>query len=264
MLKIGLLGSQGRMGAYIAQESARDKAFHLVGGLVREKSSSSVSSSLCPFVTDDPHDLFPKVDVLIDFTTPGSTQRHLEWAQHYERPLVIGTTGLSEEDQLKIQTYGTSLPLFQSYNMSMVHAVMAQMVESLAQILDASYDIEIFEMHHAKKRDAPSGSALNLGQAAAKGRGFSLKMPLDLNRVARRQEGTIGFAVSRGGNVAGDHHVTFAGQNDLLTVTHRAFSPRVFAQGALKAAEWLRDQKPGVYTMNDLLGKGKGFHLGKD
>lgn len=260
MIKIGVLGCQGRMGRLIVAEILQTSGCLFSSGSVKkqhllEKEFETFLKSFDKFhsVTSNPEEVFKSSEVIIDFTTVGATIQHLELAQHYKIPLVIGTTGLSKEDDHRITDTAKEIPLLQDFNTSLGHTLMINLVEKMAYILDESYDIEIFEMHHSLKKDAPSGSSLNLGKAVAKGRGIPFLDKINTDRNQLRKRGEIGFSVARGGNVTGDHSVIFAGDKEMITLSHRAFSPALFAQGAVKAAQWLIKQKPGRYQMRDVL-----------
>jgi 4-hydroxy-tetrahydrodipicolinate reductase len=208
-------------------------------------------------VIDDPVALFAQADAVIDFTTPAATRRHAELAAQAEVVYVVGTTGLSEADQAVIDQAAIQTVVIQSANMSLGVNLLQVLTEQVAKALDEDYDIEIVEMHHRHKVDAPSGTALMLGEAAAAGRGVDLNAVACKARdgqVGARPRGEIGFATLRGGDVAGDHSVIFAADGERLVLTHKASSREVFAKGAIKAALWGRGQHPGRYSMRDVLG----------
>ena len=208
-------------------------------------------------VGDDPVELFAEADAVIDFTTPAATRRHAELAAQAEVVYVVGTTGLTAEDQAAIDQAAIQTVVIQAANMSLGVNLLQLVTEQVARALDADYDIEIVEMHHRHKVDAPSGTALMLGEAAAKGRGVSLKQAARMARegqVGARPRGEIGFATLRGGDVAGDHSVIFAADGERLVLTHKATSREVFANGAVKAALWGRGKPAGLYSMRDVLG----------
>jgi 4-hydroxy-tetrahydrodipicolinate reductase len=195
--------------------------------------------------------------VIIDFTTPAASVAHAELAARARVAHVIGTTGLDETQMAAIGHAAAKAPIVQAPNMSLGVNVLLALVERAASVLDADYDIEIVEMHHRHKVDAPSGTALALGRAAATGR------TVDLTAVAQkvrdgitgpRRRGDIGFAALRGGDVPGDHSVIFAGEGERIELTHKASSREVFARGAVKAARWAHGKPPGLYAMTDVLG----------
>ncbi|PTQ07306.1 4-hydroxy-tetrahydrodipicolinate reductase [Sphingomonas oleivorans] len=241
MTKIGIFGADGRMGRAIA-EAIIDSGAKLAGGVDRG---------------DDAGALAGESDVLVDFSSPEALVGHLAAARSAGVPIVIGTTGLAPEHHAMIDEAATAIPILQAANTSLGVNLLAHLVRETAARLGADWDIEIVEMHHRHKADAPSGTALLLGTAAAEGRGVALEDVADRGRdgiTGPRTEGDIGFAVLRGGSVAGDHQVVFAGEGERLELGHRAESRAIFAQGAVKAALWLAGQPAGRYSMADVLG----------
>jgi 4-hydroxy-tetrahydrodipicolinate reductase len=198
-----------------------------------------------------------EADGILDFTVPAATIANVAIAAQRGLVHVVGTTGLSSSDEAVIKSVTSRAIVVQSGNMSLGVNLLAALVKRVAQSLDESFDIEILEMHHKAKIDAPSGTALMLGQAAAAGRGVSLEECSARGRdgvTGARRAGDIGFAALRGGTVTGDHSVIFAGAMERIELTHRAEDRTMFAQGAVKAALWARHQKPGLYSMADVLG----------
>jgi 4-hydroxy-tetrahydrodipicolinate reductase len=198
-----------------------------------------------------------EADGILDFTVPAATIANVAIAAQRGLVHVVGTTGLSSSDEAVIKSVTSRAIVVQSGNMSLGVNLLAALVKRVAQSLDESFDIEILEMHHKAKIDAPSGTALMLGQAAAAGRGVSLEERSERGRdgiTGARRAGDIGFAALRGGTVTGDHSVIFAGPMERIELTHRAEDRTMFAQGAVKAALWARHQKPGLYSMADVLG----------
>jgi 4-hydroxy-tetrahydrodipicolinate reductase len=198
-----------------------------------------------------------KADALIDFTTPAATVAHAQAAAATGLAHVIGTTGLSAADETAIHAAAARTVIVKSGNMSLGVNLLAALVRRVAQTLDADFDIEILEMHHNKKVDAPSGTALLLGQAAAAGRNVKLDDCSVRSRdghTGARTAGDIGFATLRGGTVVGDHTVMFAGPFERIELTHKAEDRAIFARGAVKAALWTHGRKPGLYSMADVLG----------
>lgn len=196
-------------------------------------------------------------DVLIDFTTPTALEATINACCEGRAALVIGTTGLEPHHHVLIDQAASSIPVLQASNTSLGVALLARLVEQAAQALGPDWDIEIAELHHRMKADAPSGTALTLGQAAARGRGIDLDTRSERGRdglSARRQSGNIGFASLRGGTAAGDHMVLLAGEGERIELWHRAESRAIFARGALKAAAWLAGRQPGRYAIDDVLG----------
>jgi len=196
-------------------------------------------------------------DVLIDFSTPAALAANLDAARSAGIGMVIGTTGLDAQQRAVIEAASRNIPILQAANMSLGVTLLAYLVRETAARLGAEWDIEIVELHHRDKVDAPSGTALLLGQAAAEGRGVDLHAASDRGRdgvTGARTPGKIGFASLRGGSAAGDHQVLFAGDGERIELGHRAESRAIFAQGAVKAALWLKDKPPGLYAMTDVLG----------
>ena len=241
MTAIGIYGSHGRMGQAIQAELAGLGARHAGGADAR----------------DDPTPLARAADVLVDFSAVPALGSHLAAAQEAGTPIVIGTTGLDAEHHAMIDAAAARIAVLQTGNTSLGVTLLAQLVREAARRLDADWDIEIVEMHHRHKVDAPSGTALLLGSAAADGRGATLADAAVYDRAGvtgARSEGTIGFASLRGGSVVGDHSVVFAGEGERIELVHRADSRAIFARGAVRAALWLRDRPPGRYTMAQVLG----------
>jgi 4-hydroxy-tetrahydrodipicolinate reductase len=205
----------------------------------------------------DPLALAQESDVLVDFSAPGALEFTLDAAIHARTPIVIGTTGLAERHHWLIDAAAVSLPVLQTGNTSLGVTLLAHLVKEAAQRLGEDWDIEIAETHHRMKVDAPSGTALLLGEAAAAGRGVHLAKESVRGRdgiTGARVPGTIGFASLRGGSVAGDHTVHFLADNERLSFTHIAENRAIFARGAVRAAEWLIGQPQGRYTMAEVLG----------
>lgn len=209
-------------------------------------------------IGDDPLPAFAKADGVLDFTSPAATVEFAGYAAQARIAHVIGTTGCSADDNAKIAAAARHSTVVKSGNMSLGVNLLAVLVEQAARALDADdFDVEILEMHHRHKVDAPSGTALLLGEAAATGRGIDL----DGNSVRSRnghtgvrKTGSIGFATLRGGSVVGDHSVVLAGTGERITLAHHAEDRAIFARGAIKAALWARGRKPGLYSMRDVLG----------
>jgi 4-hydroxy-tetrahydrodipicolinate reductase len=206
----------------------------------------------------DAHALAAACDVLIDFSTPSALAAHLDAARNAGRPIVIGTTGLGDDHHRTIDDAARTVAVLQSANTSLGVNLLSHLVREAAAKLGDDWDIEIVEMHHRHKVDAPSGTALLLGAAASAGRGAG---PGTLNRLDRmggkpqaREIGTIGYASLRGGSVAGDHQVIFAAEDERIELGHRAENRRIFARGAVRAALWLAGKPAGRYDMNAVLG----------
>ena len=208
-------------------------------------------------VTADLAPLLAKADGLIDFTVPAATVALAELTARLGKIHIIGTTGLSGENEKLVAEAAKKAVIVKSGNFSMGVNLIAALTKRVAKTLDSSFDIEIFEMHHNKKIDAPSGTALMFGRAAAEGRGIDLAKHSARGRdgeTGARKAGDIGFASLRGGTVVGEHSVIFAGPAERVELTHRAEDRMIFARGALAAASWARGQKPGLYSMADVLG----------
>lgn len=250
--KIGVLGCAGRVGRLIVRElQARHfgPGVSLAGGTVRGGYPDGQPDF---YVTDDPEDLFARADVLIDFTTPEATARHIWLAAKHRKPLAVGTTGLSDVQNRELADAAKEAPILYAANMSVGVNLLLALVEQAAARLDPAWDIEIMETHHKHKIDSPSGTALALGRAAQKGRGTGEFITGE--RKGARVAGTIGYAVQRGGDVTGEHDVSFFGEGERLVLSHKATDRALFARGAVRAAMWLRDRPPGLYAMRDVLG----------
>jgi 4-hydroxy-tetrahydrodipicolinate reductase len=208
-------------------------------------------------VTDDALEAFAKAQAIIDFTGPEATVAFAGLAAQARAVHVIGTTGLSDDDLKAINAAARHAVIVRAGNMSLGVNLLVKLTEKVAAALDADFDIEITEAHHNQKVDAPSGTALMLGQAAAAGRGVDLVVVRDSGRdgiTGARKRGDIGFTAIRGGDIVGDHDVLFAAMGEQITLRHRATDRAVFARGALKAALWGQDKPPGEYDMMDVLG----------
>lgn len=250
-VKIGVLGCGGRVGSLIVRDiQARHcgAGVSLAGGTVRTGYPAPGDF----FTTDDPEKLYALADVLIDFTTPEATARHIWLAAKNHKPLVIGTTGLDEAQHAAMADAAHETPLLYAANMSVGVNLLLGLVAHAAARLGPDYDIEIMETHHRHKTDAPSGTALALGKAAHEGRGGG-EFITDA-RKGPRPAGAIGFAVQRGGDVVGEHDVSFFGTGERLVLSHKATDRGLFARGAIRAAIWLKDREAGLYGMRDVLG----------
>lgn len=241
MVNIAIIGSGGRMGRAIAQAIA-DSGNTLSGGIDRD---------------GDPAPLAAASDVLIDFSSPAALEANLDAAVAAGKPILVGTTGLEERHHFLLDDAALSIPVLQTGNTSLGVNMLAHLVEEAAKRLGEDWDIEIVETHHRMKVDAPSGTALLLGEAAARGRAVALGDVAVRGRdgiTGAREAGTIGFASLRGGSVAGDHTVHFLADNERIAISHLAENRGIFARGAVKGALWLIGQKPGRYGMKEVLG----------
>lgn len=264
-MRLVVVGAAGRMGRMLIKAVAEAEGCRLVGAIARPGSDVvghdagliAGTGLLDIDVTDDPLPVFAQADGVLDFTTPAASVGFAALAAQARIVHVIGTTGLQESDFAKLEAAARHARIIQSGNMSLGVNLLAGLVRQAAAALGEDFDIEILEMHHRMKVDAPSGTALLLGEAAALGRRISLKdhsvRSRDGNTGARRT-GDIGFAALRGGTVVGDHNVIFAGSGERVELAHRAEDRGIFARGAVKAAVWGFDKKPGYYTMADVLG----------
>jgi 4-hydroxy-tetrahydrodipicolinate reductase len=261
-IKIGILGAGGRMGQTLLAEIPHTPGLTLAGAIERAGHAGigqPLGTSFPPDFTlgSNPGPLARAADVLIDFTTPAALQATLDAACEGKAAVVVGTTGLEPEHHALLDSAARSIPSLQAANTSLGVTLLAALVEQAARALGDDWDIEILDMHHRHKVDAPSGTALALGQAAARGRGIDLAAHTESGRhgnTGARAPGDIGFAALRGGSVAGDHSVIFASEGERLELGHRAESRVIFARGALRAAAWLAGKPKGRYAMEDVLG----------
>lgn len=262
--KIVIAGVSGRMGHALLEGVFADEALELYGALDRPESPQIGRDAGDTFgkatgvkVTSDIVAALKGADALIDFTRPEATMQYLKACVQTGVKHIIGTTGLTLEQKTRIEAASKKTAIVFAPNMSVGVTMLINLVEQAAKALGDGYDIEVVEMHHRHKVDAPSGTALRLGEAAAKGIGKSLQDCAVYARegvTGERPAGTIGFATLRGGDVVGDHTVIFAGTGERVEITHKASSRATFAQGALRAAKFLRDKNNGLYDMRDVLG----------
>jgi 4-hydroxy-tetrahydrodipicolinate reductase len=241
MTSIGIYGSLGRMGQAIAAVAPEMNA-QVAGGADAK---------------DDPASVAAGADVLIDFSAPQALEAHLAAARAAKKPIVVGTTGLSPQHHALIDDAAKHIAVLQTGNTSLGIGLLQRLVREAAQQLGPDWDIEILEMHHRHKVDAPSGTALMLGHAAAAGMGTTLAEAEVTDRagtVGARANGTIGLASLRGGSVVGDHSVVFATAGERIELTHRADDRAIFARGAVRAALWLAGKPAGRYSMDQVLG----------
>ncbi|RWQ46644.1 4-hydroxy-tetrahydrodipicolinate reductase [Mesorhizobium sp.] len=261
-----VVGAAGRMGQALIRAIHTIPGARVAGAIERAgsphigKDAGELAGigTIGVVIGDDPLPAFARADGVLDFTSPAATVEFAGYAAQARIAHVIGTTGCSADDNAKIAAAARHATIVKSGNMSLGVNLLAVLVEQAARALDADdFDIEILEMHHRHKVDAPSGTALLLGEAAAAGRGIDL----DGNSVRSRdghtgvrKTGSIGFATLRGGSVVGDHSVVLAGTGERITLAHHAEDRAIFARGAVKAALWARGRKPGLYSMRDVLG----------
>lgn len=254
-LKIAIAGAAGRMGQALAKAAGLD--FRVVGGSERANSAALGETLGSGIITTDVAKAAADADVWLDFTAPPATLNALEALKETSvRAAVIGTTGFRPEDDAGIAEHAKRIAIVKAGNFSLGVNFLLAMVEKAASSLGPDWDIEVFEAHHRHKVDAPSGTGLMIGEAAARGRGKPLQelwsKPYE-NAVGARKAGSIGFVVSRGGGVIGDHEARFVSEQEVLSLGHRALDRAIFANGALHAAKWAANQKPGLYSMRDVL-----------
>jgi 4-hydroxy-tetrahydrodipicolinate reductase len=264
-IRLIVAGAGGRMGRTLVKAIAETKGLTLAGAV--DAPGSAVIGRDCGelaglgangiAVATDAVPLLASADGLIDFTIPGATVAFAELTARLGKVHIIGTTGLSGENEKLVAEAAKKAIIVKSGNFSMGVNLIAALTKRVAKTLDDSFDIEIFEMHHNKKIDAPSGTALMFGRAAAEGRGVDLATHSARGRdgeTGARKAGDIGFASLRGGTVVGEHSVIFAGPAERIELVHRAEDRMIFARGALHAASWARGKAPGLYSMADVLG----------
>jgi len=263
-VKVAILGCSGRMGRNLIQAAVEHESIELIGGSVRDSSSfvgfdlgelagiGAIGKKTCTNLND-----LMSADVFIDFTAIETTLVNLKWCQQYNKALVIGTTGFDDEQVKIIENAGESIPVILAPNTSVGVNLMFKLLEITSKAIGDYTDIEIFEAHHRFKKDAPSGTAVKMGQVIADTLGR------DLNKVAvygregitgERDKETIGFATVRAGDIVGEHTAFFADIGERLEITHRASSRMTFALGAMRAAFWLCEADDGFYDMQDVLG----------
>lgn len=264
MLKVVIAGCSGRMGHALLEGVFADAELTLHAALDRADSQTQGRDAGEQFgknsgvkISHDIDAALNGADVLIDFTRPEASLQYLEACQKHKVKFVIGTTGFSAEEKLLIQEAAKNIAIVFAPNMSVGVTLLINLVEQAAKVLSEGYDIEVVEMHHRHKVDAPSGTALRLGEAAAKGLGQDLKDCAVYARegvTGEREAGKIGFATMRGGDVVGDHTVVLAGIGERVELTHKASSRATFALGALRSAKFLSEKSSGLFDMQDVLG----------
>jgi 4-hydroxy-tetrahydrodipicolinate reductase len=262
---IVVTGASGRMGQMLIRTVlASDKA-QLVGAVERsghdwvgqDVGVAMGGAELGVVVTDEPLEAFAKAQAVLDFTAPEATLAFAELAAQARAVHVIGTTGMSDEQIARLEPASRHAVIVRAGNMSLGVNLLTQLTKRVAAALDDDFDIEVIESHHSQKVDAPSGTALMLGEAAAEGRGVALDDVADRGRdgiTGKRKKGDIGFVAIRGGDIVGEHDVMFAAPGERIVLRHIATDREVFARGALKAALWGQDKAPGEYDMVDVLG----------
>jgi 4-hydroxy-tetrahydrodipicolinate reductase len=264
-MRLVVVGAGGRMGRMLVRTVHETPGTVLSGAVEREGSpligqDAGVLAGVGPLgvaVTSDPLPSFAEAEGVLDFSAPAATVEFAALAAQARIVHVVGTTGLEREHLAKLEAASRHATIIRSGNMSLGVNLLAALVKRAAQTLGPDFDIEIVEMHHRLKVDAPSGTALLLGEAAAAGRGIALETVSERGRdgiTGARKEGAIGFASLRGGTVVGDHSVVFAGAGERITLSHHAEDRGLFSRGAVRAALWGRGRKPGLHSMMDVLG----------
>ena len=267
-IKVAVAGCLGRMGQEITKKILSNNKLTFVGGFEHadhfnlNKQLNKITDIDSSFVvTSNADQIIKKADVVIDFTTPASTLINVKKASLNKTAMVIGTTGITESQKSKIKTYSKKIPILLSSNMSVGVNLLFSLVEQTAEALQQTeYDIEISETHHRHKVDAPSGTALTLGEFAAKGRGVNFSQKKAVDRITKsgklenkRTQGQIGFSVVRGGEIAGEHTISFIGENDRVDLFHKANNRSIFVKGAIEAAIFVAKKKKGLFSMADLV-----------
>ena len=265
MIRLVIAGAGGRMACRIMTLALQSKAFSIAGAF-EAKDHPAVGKSVGALlgveglpvrIVSNAEEAIAKGDVLIDFTHASATPAHVRISEASRKAMVIGTTGLEAKSLAAIKKAAKTIPIVQSPNMSAGVNLLFNVVEKVAATLGEEYDIEIVETHHRHKKDSPSGTALELARRAALGRKIDLEKEAVYGRkgfTGERKKGTIGIHAVRGGDVVGEHIVSFLAEGELLELTHRATSRDAFAQGALLAARFVAGKKNGLYTMHDVLG----------
>jgi len=264
-LKIGVLGGAGRMGQMNIRQIAMTDGCILAGATGRPGSGAvgqdagalAGVGSLGVAITDDAAAMIAGTDVVVDFTLPDVAVEAAKLASQAGAAIIAGTTGLSPEQEAEYEKAARHVPVVRAANTSVGVTLLIALAEQSAKLLGVEYDIEVLEMHHRHKIDAPSGTALALGEGLARGRGVNLadvKQAVRDGHTGARKPGDIGFATLRGGDVAGEHEVIFAAEGERVILGHKASSRQVFAAGAIRAALWTKGQSPGLYNMRHVLG----------
>lgn len=266
---IVVTGASGRMGQMLVRTVCQSDRARLLGAIERkghdwigrDPGEAMGGAPLGVTVSDDPLEVFARAHAVIDFTAPAATVEFAALAAQARCVHVIGTTGMSEDDLGSIRRAARHAVIVRAGNMSLGVNLLTQLTRKVAAAFDEDFDIEVIEAHHNQKVDAPSGTALMLGEAAAEGRGVALDAVADRGRdgiTGKRQRGAIGFHAIRGGDIVGEHDVMFAAPGERIVLRHVATDRGIFARGALKAALWGQGRKPGEYDMLDVLGLSDG------
>src|SRR5262249_46376535 len=264
-IRIGVVGCGGRMGRLLVAEAHATTGCQVVAGseapaspfVGQDIGALAGVGALGVKASGDSASVFADADVVLDLTVPAASVAHARLAAERGRALVLGTTGLDQGQADAVRAAAKRAAIVWAANYSLGVNLLTSLVEQAARVLGDEFDIEVLEMHHHRKVDAPSGTALALGQAAAKGRRVELAAKSQRVRdghTGPRRTGDIGFATLRGGDVAGEHTVMFAGPSERIELTHRAGSRQIFARGVIRAARWIAAKGPGLYDMTDVLG----------
>lgn len=243
IIQIGLSGASGKMGQAIKQKIKLSDKYNIVAGFTSKNDIEDLS------------EFCKKSDIILDFSNPTILNKLLQYCVSYKKNIVIGTTGLLLENYSDIEEAAKNIAVLYSPNMSVGINLAKSLASQLGAILDENYDIEIIDNHHRLKKDAPSGTAIMLGKAIAQAKNLKFEelAVFDRHSKKERKSNEIGFSVIRAGDNYGEHEIIFAGNNEIITIKHQALSRDIFALGALKAASWLVDKNPGLYSMKDVL-----------
>jgi len=263
-IRIIVAGASGRMGQTIIKKIISNKSFKLIGAtegpgnkfLGSDVSKIIKSKKIGIYITDDIESLFAKADAIIDFTLPKATLRHAELASKNKIVHVIGTTGFSQRDEKKIILAAKKATIIKSGNMSMGINILQQVINKAASLFDETFEIEVLETHHKHKIDAPSGTAIMLGKAAASGKNKKLENVMKINRtntIGKNIKNKIVMSSFRKGETIGDHEVIFSSNDETIKIQHIAENRGIFANGALQAVKWGMDKGPGLFSMTDVL-----------
>lgn len=264
-MKVIVTGAGGRMGSSIITAIYQDPTL-LLTGVVEKKGHPYIGQDAGILagvgetgvkIVDNLEEIIEEAEVIVEFTNPEATLKHLEYAYHYHKKMVIGTTGLTEAQMEKIKEYSQKIAIVYSPNMSIGVNLLFNLVKEVTKIIGEDFDIEIIEAHHHHKKDAPSGTAKKLAQIIADTLNRDLKEVAVYGRcglIGERNKKEIGIMALRGGDIVGEHNIIFAGEGERIELIHKAHSRITFAKGALKAAKWLQNKKKGLFSMNEVLG----------
>ncbi|MEO7775109.1 MAG: 4-hydroxy-tetrahydrodipicolinate reductase [Steroidobacteraceae bacterium] len=260
-IRLTILGATGRMGQQLLALRTEFPEFALAGavcaegdpGLGRDADESIGRKPVGVIITTDLGDALANTAVVVDFSSAAATKAHLQACVQAGKPMLIGTTGHAPAMQAEFAAAARKIPLLIAPNTSLGVTLLLSLAEQAARAMPEAYDVEIAETHHRHKVDAPSGTALAIGRAVAAGRGTILPQPAQSTGSGRRVTGSVGFSVSRGGDVVGEHQLRFLGTGEQLVLGHIATDRAIFARGALTAASWLAGQRPGAYRMTDVI-----------